>query len=992
MPRSVVVAITLVLAIAVVTRAQEQHAAIEGVVRDSQGGVVPGIIVVAVARDSSLTNEAVTDGLGRYRFASLPPSRYDLSVQAAGFVPARIADIDLTLGVRLSIDMVIAPAGPDETVVVVSAPPLIAVTQSARSTSLRGEAIEQMPRGRDVTSLAVQAPGANDEPKLGGISIDGASGAENRIVIDGVETTDTWVGTPGEPLVTDFVEELQVKSSGYTAEYGGSTGGVLNAITKSGTNSWQGEAVVYWSGDALEAAPRPTLQLVPTDVGRAEYVIYPEDRYRHVEPGFTLGGPLVRSRAWFFGGYIPVFRRLDRTVTFRMDGSTGTYRQTLTRHNVTASVLAQPGPRWRVRGAFNAGSQTQEGLLPPLDGAGNPGADYSIDEITPSYSTSVVVDMMPGNRVYFSARTGYFFRNVSNEGVYRGDRFQYLTSSVGIPGVPPAYQQPRGYANVPSNIGRDRGKGPHLGVQLDTSLFVSGAGEHQIKAGVQIDRVGLDTLAGGTGNGIVFFWDQSFMGMRGPFGYYQLISNDRLPNLGVITQGKAAVSNVGLFVQDAWTIGRLTAHLGLRTENEHVPSLSPDPRVPGTAIRFGFDDKLAPRLGLAWDATGDGRTKVYASWGIFYDITKLQLSFGFGGFSSVGYRYTLDSGDIGAIVDNPDCPPTCPGTLLSRSEVGVLLNDPDDSHIDPALRQTRLQEAVAGIERELASNLAVSARYVHKQVDRAVEDVGTRVAGQTGTRFVIANPGFSIASSFVPELGTTAHPLPKARRDYDAIELALDRRLSYGWSARLSYTWSRLAGNYSGLAQSDEDGRVAPNIGRNFDFPMMAFDERGKAVYGVLATDRPHRLKINAYYGTRIGTNVGARWFGGSGIPRTREATFIPAQQIPVMYRGRNSDGRLPFLTQLDLHVQQRIRVGERTRLTVGLNVINVLNQKTATNFHARELFPGQAIAIEESAFYRGVDTQALIAGQRLVRDSRFLLDSGFQSPLAVRFGTSVGF
>ena len=991
MQGSVLVAITLVLAIAVVTRAQEQHAAIEGVVRDSQGGVVPGIIVVAVARDSSLTNEAVTDGQGRYWFASLPPSRYDLSVQAAGFVPARIADIDLTLGVRLSIDLVIAPAGPDETVVV-SAPPLIAITQSSRSTSIRGEAIEQMPRGRDITSLAVQAPGANNESKLGGISIDGASGAENRIVIDGVEATDTWIGTPGHPFVTDFVEELQVKSSGYTAEYGGSTGGVLNVITKSGTSLWRGEAVIYWSGDALDAAPRPTLQLVPTDIGRAEYVVYPEDRYRQVEPGFELGGPLVRGRAWFFGGYIPAFRRLDRTVTYRADGSAGTYLQTFTRHSATASVLAQPGARWRVRGAFNAAAQTQEGLLPALDGTGNPGADYSIDEITPSYSTSVVVDMMPGNRVYFSARTGYFFRNFYNEGVYRGDRFQYLTSSVGMPGVPPVYQQPRGYANVPSNIGRDRGKGPRLGVQLDASLFVSGAGQHQIKAGVQIDRVGLDTLAGGTGNGIVLFWDQSFMGMRGPFGYYQVISNDRLPQLGIITQGRATVSNVGLFVQDAWTIGRLTAHLGLRTENEHVPSLSPDPRVPRTAIRFGFADKLAPRLGLAWDATGDGRTKVYASWGIFYDITKLQLSFGFGGFSSVGYRYTLDSGDIGAIVDNPDCPPTCPGTLISQSEVGVLLNDPDDSHIDPALKQTRLQEAVAGIEREIAPNLSVSARYVHKQVDRAVEDVGIRVAGQTGTRFVIANPGFSIASRFVPELGTTALPLPKARRNYDAIEMALDRRLSRGWSARLSYTWSRLAGNYSGLAQSDEDGRVAPNVGRNFDFPMMAFDERGKAVYGALATDRPHQLKINAYWETRVGASVGARWFGASGIPRTREATFIPTQQIPVMYRGRNSDGRLPFLTQLDLYVQQRIRVGERTRLTVGLNVINVLNQKTATNFHARELFPGQAIAIEESAFYRGVDTEALIAGQRLVRDSRFLLDSGFQSPLAVRFGASVGF
>ena len=124
--------------------------------------------------------------------------------------------------------------------------------------------------------------------------------------------------------------------------------------------------------------------------------------------------------------------------------------------------------------------------------------------------------------------------------------------------------------------------------------------------------------------------------MSGPFGYYEVSSNDRLPNRGFIIEGNATVSNLGLFVQDAWTIGRrLTVHLGIRTETEKVPSLSRDPRIPKTAIEFGFADKLAPRFGVAWDATGDRKTKVYGSWGVFYDITKLQLSLGFGAASSV---------------------------------------------------------------------------------------------------------------------------------------------------------------------------------------------------------------------------------------------------------------------------------------------------------------------------------------------------------------------
>ena len=229
-------------------------------------------------------------------------------------------------------------------------------------------------------------------------------------------------------------------------------------------------------------------------------------------------------------------------------------------------------------------------------------------------------------------------------------------------------------------------------------------------------------------------------------------------------------------------------------------------------------------------------------------------------------------------------------------------------------------------------------------------------------------------------------------RDYDAVEIGLDKRLSDHWSARLSYTWSRLYGNYSGLAQSDEDGRVSPNVGRNFDYPLMSFDERGEPVYGVLATDRPHQLKAQVLFDFAFGTSVGASWFGASGIPRTREAAFIPGNAFPVMYLGRNSDGRLPFFSQLDLYAQHQLRLGSKVRLTLSANVINLLNQGTATNFFPTELFQGQAVKVAETDFYQGIDTQALIAQQKLVGDARFLMASGYQAPRSIRLGVKVGF
>jgi hypothetical protein len=971
-------------------RAQEQRAAIAGVVRDSLGGATVGTSV-RVQSTTGVGAETTTDGAGVYRFAALPPGRYEVAARRTGFVPARVVNVDLRLGQELQIDVTLHPAGPTETVEVVSESPIVAITQSQHATNLRDEEITKMPRGRDFTSLAKQAPGANDESKLAGVSIDGSSGAENRVIIDGTETVDLMTGTPSEGLVTDFVEELQLKSSGYSAEYGGSTGGVLNAITRSGTNDWHGDALVYWSSDALDAGPRPSLRLSPSDPSRAEYVTYPEDAYHQLEPGFTLSGPILRDRLWFFAGYIPSFRPTDRTVSFLADGSTASFHQTQRTHNAAASLSAQLGPRWRARMAFSTGHRKQEGLLPAQDGTGNPADDYSIDYVIPNRSVSASLDYTASRHALLSLRAGYFYSNFYSEGVYRGDRYFYQTSALGLPGVPPQYQQPRGYQNVSTILATDTTAGKHLVAELDGTFFVTAAGEHQLKAGLQLDRRHFEVLQGQTGNLIALAWGQRFAGAAGPYGYYVLVSNPIDPNRGFLVAADVAVDNLGLFVQDDWRISRrLTLNLGLRTENEHVPSFAHDPQGPSTAIHFGFGDKLAPRAGFAWDATGDARTKLYGSWGVFYDIMKWYLAPG--GLQQQFYWYTLDSGDISPIVDNPDCPPACPGRLILGPVSPALANDP--SNIDPGIQPMRLQEAVIGLERVLRPNLSIGLRYVHKQLDRAVEDIGTLDASMTSV-VTIGNPGFGRAASFYPQGGSSPLPSPKAKRQYDAVELALDRRLSKHWSTRASYTWSRLSGNYSGLVQSDQDGLAAPNSGGVFNYPIMSFDERGTPVYGPLATDRTHQFKLHALADLPFGTSIGASWYGASGIPRTRQAAFVPVQPqgYPVFYRGRASDGRLPFLSQLDLYAQHQLRLGARASLTLNVNVTNLLNQGSANNYFPNELFAGQVLRVDETQFYStGVDTQALIAQQRLARDARFLLDSGYQAPRSARVGLKLGF
>ena len=736
------VAVALLVALPVV--AQEQRGSIDGVVKDAQGGAIVGATVVAKSM-AGATVEAVTDATGKYRFPSLAPGRWEVTANLSGFAPAKVQNVDLRLGQLLTIPLTLSPGAMTETVQVVAESPLIDVRQSARATSLRAEDIDKMPKGRDFTSLVTQAPGANlENAKLGGISIDGASAGENRFIIDGAETTNLQSGVSGKAMVTDFVDEVQVKSSGYAAEYGGATGGVINVISRTGTNAWRGNAFTYYSGDGLDSSYRPSLRLVPTNSNAAEYVTYPEDSYSRWEPGFTVGGPVVKDKLWFFAGYAPEFLSTDRTVTFRADDSTNTYNQTFKRNNLTANMTGQFGAKVRAKVAFMSSGYKQEGRLPSLDGTSSPTANYAINDISPNYSGSASFDYTPSNKVFLSARGGYFRRDIYNEGVYDSTRYIFCQSNIGQAGVPAAvpgrrqhHERPDQQLHHPGRPGADQRP-----VRRHLLLLGRRRAPAQDGRAVRPDRQRRPQRRAGqpgpdpVGPPLV----SSDPTSRGPYGYYQVRSNGVLPQQGFITVGNIASNNVGLFVQDAWTINnKLTLNLGLRTENEHIPNYADASYgLPEYAINFSFGDKIAPRAGFAYDIKGDGKWKIYGSWGIFYDITKIELPRGsFGGDKWLEYYYSLDRPDWPNL-DTPNCPPECPGRLI-RGPIDFRAPSIDESALDPNLKPYKSTEAVAGIDHELSSVLSVSARYVHKGLARVVEDTGALDAQQNEI-YVIGNP------------------------------------------------------------------------------------------------------------------------------------------------------------------------------------------------------------------------------------------------------------
>jgi Carboxypeptidase regulatory-like domain/TonB dependent receptor/TonB-dependent Receptor Plug Domain len=993
--RRAVYALACVLALTLPAAAQEQTGQIQGSVKDSSGAVLPGVTVeITNISTGAVAATVVTDASGVYRMPGLRPGKYEVLAKLQGFTPAKTENVDLRLGQILTIDLALAVGGVTETVSVTAESPIIDTKQSARSTILTSETIDKLPRGRDFTSVVTQAPGANSEPKSGGISVDGSSASENRFIIDGAETTNLQTGVSGKTLVTDFLEQVQVKSSGYDAEFGGSTGAVINVVTKSGSNRFRGDVLTYFNSDGLDSKYRPSLRLNLSNSNVAEYITYPEDKYTRWEPGFGIGGPVAKDKLWFYGSYLYSVEDIDRTVTFRSNSQTSTFNQKFKNHRTSDNLTAQITNNLRARFAFNYNELQRENLLPAIDGSGSPTANYGIGQKQPNYSYSGNVDYVVNSSWFFGVRGGYYSADTVDENVFQGTRFLFNgTTNIGLPGVPASLQRATNFSNVPTNNESSKNNQTRLNLQADTTFYVNAGGTHAFKAGVQFDRIGLNVLAGETGNLVRINWGRTLSGDRGQFGYYQVRSNGAIPERGFLTQGDVNNTNVGLFIQDAWTISnRLTINLGLRTENETVPSFSLDPNIPTTAIEWSFGDKLAPRAGFAYDLKGDGKTKLYGSWGIFYDIFKLELPLGsFGGQKWLEYYYSLDTPDWTAL-DPAGCPPACPGRLL-RGPIDFRhpSNDPAANSIDPDIKPMKLQEVVFGFEQELGNRLAFGARYVHKQIDRAIEDVGALDAQQNEI-YTIGNPGEGVSSTFAVAGTGEILPFPKAVRDYDAMELSLEKRLSNNWAGRFSYTLSRLYGNYAGLSQSDENGRTSPNVGRLFDYPVMVFGQDGDPVFGRLATDRPHQFKVQGLYDFDFGTTVGANFRLLSGIPVTREVATIAPNNFPVQYLGRLSDGRTPWLSQTDLFVAHDIKLGGDKRVQISMNVTNLFNQKTGINKYMTELASGQGIDVNEAQFYRGFDAQALIAAQNLVKDPRFLLANGYQEQLSARFGLKFSF
>ena len=571
-------ALFAVLLLALPAVAQEQTGSIQGVVKDSSGAVLPGVTVEARSPSAVGVSTAVTDSNGNYRFPALPPGNYEVSASLQSFVPAKVTDALVTLGKQLTIDLTLKLAGVSESVTVTGESPLIDVKQNAAFASIQRETIDRMPKGRDFQSILKTAPGAQDETKAGGIQIDGASGSENRWVIDGMDTTNLQNGTSGKTMLLDFVQEVQVKSSGYNAEFGGATGGVINVITRSGSNQFHGQGGTYYQNQNMQGSIRPQVRFNPqhTNIGETG-MITPDDDWTYWSPLADVGGPIMRDKLWFYGSLAYTKNSYGRDATFYTDPTKANRHFTWYDDHkyFNYNVSTQLSNNLRVK--FNAsnqrdGNRRNAPTLQPdnamnLDpstiypnGVASKGmslstfdknADGSINQaafdsrwIKSSNSGNGTNDTYAGNvdwvirpTFFVNVSAGSYRLNNTTPPEYRGDQVLHIfngsnsdssMAALGYPSVPAQFQQVSGYQDNIASTGTVRNIFDRYFVNANTTFFHNLAGQHTFKAGMRAERFGNDVFNGNAQPRVTLYWGQTYNNpdtgqtLTGKYGYYSL--------------------------------------------------------------------------------------------------------------------------------------------------------------------------------------------------------------------------------------------------------------------------------------------------------------------------------------------------------------------------------------------------------------------------------------------------------------------------------------
>jgi hypothetical protein len=1030
---STILAVMLLLALSAI--AQRTTGDIQGTVTDPNGAVVPGASVTITGKDVGFNRTVTADNNGVYRVVQIPPGTYTVTVAGiSGFTSQTKNNVQVSVNNLTTTDFTLT-ASTAVSVDVTGEGALIDATDTKAQTNISASQIEALPKGTGFTSLLKTTVAVRPEPLGGQFTINGATGPENSFLVDGQETQNYYNGllNTNNDIPYQAVQEIQVKTSGFEAEFGGATGGVVQAITKSGSDSFHGEFGMNISSQKWNAGPRPVLsnQLIQSlgDTGQYfEYLPQKRDAGTVTIPTLSVSGPIIKGKLWFFAIQNPRIIETTRTTNFVTNGvvngvrgphlpaaitnplvlqyggtTTQTASERTTYHYSNIRIDAAPTDKLRVFSSFTWNPIVDKGALlggtyvigqPTADANyGKQGADLFALGGGRQNSNNFRVEgtYTATNNLIVNARYTRAFQNQKLGGYGLTNAPRVICQSFqSIPGGASSAtllaNSGCGFTGFQSNRSNDvinRNISIRTSFDANATFLANLAGHHEFKFGWERSDI-LNDISSGTalaGGRAYLYYGRTTFRPQDTFVQWNINAfpgaaggiwpTPTLPagvsiigtgvNYQFASNGKATDKANVLFVQDKWQpSSRLTFNLGVRIEDEQIPAFNNN----AIDLKWGWGDKIAPRLGVAYDLTGDGKTKISAFYGRFFDRLKFALPQGsFGGqFYHVSYFYILSNapgyqnytvatlhGNY-TFPNNGVCPinngTTAGGTAYVcdqdyRIASNVQGADPLlNGAVDPNVKPYQQSEATVEFQREIMKSSVITGRFLWRNLDHVIEDTG--IPTDAGEAYVIGNPGEGLAAQIYQQLGY--NKAPKAQRTYKAVQVEYDSRYFRSLSFNANYTWSRLFGNYSGLANPDEltaggAPRLDPNVSRGFDEPWVGFTASGQPDNGLLPLDRTHVFKASGTYSfdwwrsKTNDTDFSFFYTLESGTPRT---SFVNIFGIPIPQTKRGDLGRTPAFSQTDINISHKYRFGRDLKyaVAVDLNVINLFNQDIPLAFN----------------------------------------------------------
>ena len=942
---------------------------INGKVVDLQGNPLPGVSVEATSPRLVGKAVAVTDAAGVYRLMALPSGTYEIIYTLQGFKTLVRKGILLELSQTLAVNVTLEEATIEEQVTVVGQSPLIDVKSTVKGQVMTKETYLALPRGRTFDSLINTIPGVQNESITGGISVDGASGAENVFYVDGADVTNFHLGVEGQNVVLELLDEVKVTASGYNAEFGGSMGGVVNVITRTGGNEFHGDLMMFYENNSrlMRGYARDYLRQSPLDDYAYEYVnndtLYfdggkARDNYDRYEGIVSLGGYIIKDKLWFFGSLDAISNRTLAMREFNLgEGPYSQYKATNGALNGSIKLTAAPVTGLRLSASFVNNFTRYRGALPSLVGNDDSTYEWSQEGMDyPNWTGALTADYSIGNNLLLSYRGGWHMQNENNQQLLPPDGstyyFPYSNSRYDTDPfyvANPDLIMPSGYSTNWNYFEVQKYKQDKISNNLDATLYANWQGEHSFKAGLGYYYLHEDVFDASTHPRAWLYWGRTYTGLGfpvgvgadpasdyyGAYGYYYVRGSFTSPYGGV---WKIHANNWSAYLQDSWTLaGKLTLNFGVRAESQYIPAMTEDTSYVSynaKPVKFNMGQMLAPRFGAVYDVFGDSSLKIFGSIGIYYDVMKLYMAeLTFGGWKRKQDYYSLENPDWRLIAASGDLADAASQGAGGTYAGTVDFLPPSFDRVDPDLKPTAQREISLGAEKKLIENLSLSVRLVNKHLIRTIEDVGVYVFDGTTLeqQFYVTNPGFGVSRP-VSEGGLFSDDYwrcPKATREYYGVNVSLEKRFSDNWQGGFNYTWSRITGSYTGLASADEEGRIGPNVEQDYDRWFMGYDALGNVLDGVLPQDRTHYFKTYGSYLFPFGLTVGVVAYGRSGLPLTTKLYYDGKYFYP---NGRGDLGRLPFTFWADLFMEYSLKIGDRYKAAVSLQIDNLTNTKTVQN------------------------------------------------------------